>query len=145
MAEILTSDKTDGEEEYEVETAVKAWVDAQVDAEVARAEGLGQRTIKLTVKNCGLVFRDGAVENRVEVDTGFNFDTVEQIMLSPPVDVPCKRGYALRFVILSSGKPIVLLLPYVYELGVAKHTLQRWEFVNKALASSHHVVDAELT
>ena len=36
MAEILTSDKTDGEEEYEVETAVKTWVDAQVDAEVAR-------------------------------------------------------------------------------------------------------------
>ena len=146
MAEVLsTADETDGgDEEYEIEQELKVFVDAAVDAEVVRAEGLGQRTIRLTAKNCGVVFRDGGVTNRVEVDTGFNFDTVQEILLSPAVAIPCKRGYALRFVVLSTGKPVVLLLPYVYQIDVEGNTLQKWEFINKSLMSSHHTVEAEL-
>ena len=147
MAEILTSsaDETNGEEEYEIEQEVKIFVQAQVAAEVARAEGLGQKTVALTVKNCGVVYReDGGIDNRVEVDTGFNFDSVQQLLLSPSQEIPCKPGYALRFVILSTGKPIVLLLPYCYQAGVSGNTLQHWEFINRSLTSSHHRIETDM-
>ena len=65
-------------------------------------------------------------------------------LVSPAVAIPCKRGYALRFVVLSTGKPVVLLLPYVYQTDVEGNTLQKWEFINKSLMSSHHTVEAEL-
>lgn len=150
MAEILTSsaDETNGEEEYEIETELKDWCGEMCDKECERAEAMGQRTLKLTVKNCGLVTKDNKRWNRVEVDTGFDFDKVQQILLSPPVEIPSKikQGFCLRFVILATGKPIVLLLPYVYETkAVQGSPLQHWEFINNDLKSSHHVVDADLS
>ena len=146
MAEIISNaeDETDGDGEYEIETEVKAWVSAAADREAARAEACGTRTLKLTVKNCGVVRGDGRVVNRVEVDTGFNFDTVKQILLSPPTSIPVKAGYSLRFVVLSTGKPIVLLLPYVFEDGLAGNAFKHWEFVNSDLKSSRHQVAADI-
>ena len=124
----------------EVEHDVKAWVAVQVAAECTRAQGLGQRVLRLAVKNCGLVRRDEGIVNRVEVDTGFNFDTVKQILLSDPIPVPCKPGYALRHLVLSTGKPLVVLLPYVYDTTVSKNSFGLWEFQNnKAQASTHQV------
>ena len=67
---------------------LKQWVQEKVDAEVSRAVGLGQRIIKLPVKNCAIVRQDKGVVNRVEVDTGFNFDQVVQILLSEPQQCP---------------------------------------------------------
>ena len=148
MAENVATheDETDGDGEYKVEAGVKAWVGEMADREVARAEALGQRTLKLTTKNCGVVHASGAVVNRVEVDTGFNFDTVSQILLSPPVPIPrdVKDGFSLRFVVLSTGKPIVLLLPYVHETAAPANDFKRWEFINNELRSSHHEVDAAI-
>lgn len=46
---------------------VKEWVQEKVDAEVARVVGLGQRVIKLPVKNCSIVRQTKDVVNRVEV------------------------------------------------------------------------------
>lgn len=125
------------------QSEVKAWVQAQVEAEAARVVGLGQRVIKLPVKNCSIVRQTKDVVNRVEVDTAFNFDTVTQILLSEPVQCPAhiKQGYALRFAVLSTGKPVLLLLPYVYDVSLLGNSLSHWEFINNQFVSSRHQVE----
>ncbi|KAL1522712.1 hypothetical protein AB1Y20_017687 [Prymnesium parvum] len=129
--------------ETDVEHELKLWVQSKVEDEVSRVVGLGQKVIKLPVKNCAVVRQVKDVVNRLEVDTGFNFDTVVQILLSDPVPCPpeVKDGYALRFVVLSTGKPMLLLLPYLYDTSMVGNTLTEWEFINNALASSRHKVD----
>ena len=83
--------------------------------------------MKLPVKNCAIVRQTKDVVNRVEVDTGFNFDTVVQILLSEPEPCPekVKDGYALRFVVLSTGKPmLMLLLPPAVPAGGADSSMR---------------------
>jgi hypothetical protein len=69
-----------------------------------------------------------------------NFDSVEQIFLSDPISLPCKANFALRHVVLSTGKPLVILLPYVYDTAIA-NSLSTWEFRNNKLEASTHQVD----
>jgi len=40
-----------------------------------------------------LVIDGDRIVNRLEVDTGFDFDRVKQIMLSEPIACPVKAGY----------------------------------------------------
>jgi len=70
--------------------------------------GLGQRVIKMPVKNCSIVRQTKDVVNRVEVDTGFNFDTVTQILLSEPVPCPAHikvSAYLVRAAVRCSTLP----------------------------------------
>ena len=94
--------------------------------------------------SCAIIRQPKDVLNRVEVDTGFNFDTVIQILLSEPQPCPptLKEGsFALRFVVLSTGKPMLLLLPYLYDTSLLGNTLTEWEFINNKFASSRHKVE----
>ena len=50
------------------------------------------------------------------------------------------EGRELRFVVLSTGKPIVMMLPYIYAVDPA-NTLQEWDFVNSRLESTRHKVN----
>eukprot|EP00628_Pelagophyceae_sp_CCMP2097_P014442 CAMPEP_0206825404 /NCGR_PEP_ID=MMETSP0975-20121206/14325_1 /ASSEMBLY_ACC=CAM_ASM_000399 /TAXON_ID=483370 /ORGANISM="non described non described, Strain CCMP2097" /LENGTH=152 /DNA_ID=CAMNT_0054367695 /DNA_START=54 /DNA_END=509 /DNA_ORIENTATION=+ len=127
-------DASQGESDDEVETELACWVKVQTDAEVARATAQGGRILRLSSKNCGIV-RDaddgGRIRNRIEVDTGFNFDKVQQILLSDAMPIPTKPGFELRFLILSTGQPLVLLVPYVYDAGIVKpDDMRNWEFIN---------------
>lgn len=131
-------------EELELARKVKEWALKQLDAEVARVQACGQRILKLTAKNCGIVRPEGgSVFNRVEVDTEFDFDSVKQIMMSDPEACPLqeKQGFCLRFVVLSNGKPTLLILPYLYDSSVADNSLQDWEFINNKMQSSRHHVN----
>ena len=78
----------------EIEHELKQWVQTKVEAEISRVVGLGSRIMKLPVKNCAIVRQTKDVINRVEVDTGFNFDTVIQILLSEPE--PCPEKVKVR-------------------------------------------------
>jgi hypothetical protein len=51
-----------------------------------------------------------------------------------------QKGYALRFAVLSTGKPMLLLLPYVYDTSLLGNSLSHWEFINNTMASSRHQV-----
>eukprot|EP00929_Paragymnodinium_shiwhaense_P084629 TRINITY_DN45267_c0_g2_i1.p1 TRINITY_DN45267_c0_g2~~TRINITY_DN45267_c0_g2_i1.p1 ORF type:complete len:216 (-),score=75.19 TRINITY_DN45267_c0_g2_i1:248-895(-) len=132
-------------EELELMKQLKAWAGELLAAEIARVEACGQRIQKLAVKNCGIVRPDsGSLINRVEVETEFDFDVVQQIMLSEPSACPldAKKGFYLRFVVLYTGKPTLLILPYLYDAAVVGTSLQDWEFVNKNMQSSRHHVDS---
>lgn len=95
----------------------------------------------MAVKNCGVV-REKAhvVVNRVEVNTGFDFDNVQRLMLSDPVPCPVKAGYWYVTVLLFTDKPLPLVLPYLYERN-SYNTLTQWVFINNNLARSRHSVD----
>ena len=51
-------------------------------------------------------------------------------------------GYALRFVVLSTGKPIMLMFAYIYDTGFAGNLLQDWQLINSKLKSSRHRIDS---
>ena len=126
------------------ETKVRDWANAQLDEEVNRVTASGAKVIKLFPKNCGVVRPEGEKHcvNRVEFATGLDFDTVEQIMLSDDKSVPEKPGYALRFVVLSTGKPIMLMFAYIYDTGFAGNLLQDWQLINSKLKSSRHRIES---
>ena len=126
------------------EHAVRAWANAQLDQEVARVEASGGKVIKLFPKNCGVVRPEGEKHcvNRVEFSTGMDFDSVEQIMMSEEKPVPEKPGFSLRFVVLSTGKPLVLMFAYIYDAGMTGNLLQDWDLINAQLKSSRHRIDS---
>lgn len=130
-------------EEVALARKLKDWVAQQLDLEVARVEACGQKILRLPVKNCSVLRpTPGKVINRVEVDSALDFDCVEQILLSDPVPCPLqeKKGYSMVFVVLSTGKPIVLIMPYIYDTSVADNSLQEWHLINSKLKTSHHRV-----
>eukprot|EP00928_Gymnodinium_smaydae_P013800 TRINITY_DN15007_c0_g1_i1.p1 TRINITY_DN15007_c0_g1~~TRINITY_DN15007_c0_g1_i1.p1 ORF type:complete len:204 (+),score=50.84 TRINITY_DN15007_c0_g1_i1:57-668(+) len=132
------------EEEQALASKVKEWVKGELDKEVARVEACGQKILRLAVKNCSVVRPDkNSVINRVEIDTTFDFDAVQQIMLSDAMPCPLeeKKGFSLRFVVLSTGKPIVMILPYLYDTSMAGNSLREWSLINNKLKSSRHRVD----
>mmetsp|Transcript_4598 Transcript_4598/g.7614 ORF Transcript_4598/g.7614 Transcript_4598/m.7614 type:complete len:159 (-) Transcript_4598:298-774(-) len=135
--------------DMEIEIDVKKWVDEQMEAEVARLKEVGQPVIRLPVRNCSVVRQVKDVVNRVEVDSAFGFEAVQQLMLSGPTPLPDrlpgKSGYAMRFVVLSTGKPLLLILPYVYDATMVGNTLKDWDFINSKLQSTRHRVEADLT
>ena len=45
-------------------------------------------------RNTAIVEEDDIYVNRVECDTAFDFDRVEQILISEPVPCPVKEGYS---------------------------------------------------
>ena len=44
--------------------------------------------------------------------------------------------------VLSTGKPMLMLLPYLYDTSLVGNSLTEWEFINNSLASSRHKVSA---
>merc|ERR1719221_1113068 len=138
------ADETNGgmdSDEVELARKLKEWVKEQLDKEVARVEACGQKITRLSVKNCSVVRpATGNVINRVEVDSSMDFDTVQQILLSDPVAVPIeeKKGFSMCFVVLSTGKPSVRILPYIFDTSIANNTLKEWSLINSNLKSSHH-------
>ena len=136
---VMSAGSSDGPE-----TKVRDWANAQLDEEVNRVTASGAKVIKLFPKNCGVVRPEGEKHcvNRVEFSTGLDFDTVEQIMLSDDKPVPEKPGFALRFVVLSTGKPIMLMCAYIYDTGFAGNLLQDWQLINSKLKSSRHRIES---
>ena len=105
------------------EVAVAEWCEAQANAEVARLKAMNQRSIMLVPKNMGIVSKDSEkmkriTVNRVEVGTGFNFDKVRQIMLSPRVPCPVKDGFEYVHVLLFTDKPVPIIMPYLFDASV---------------------------
>ncbi|KAA0152094.1 hypothetical protein FNF29_04208 [Cafeteria roenbergensis] len=82
--------------------------------------------------------------NRLEVDATFDFDLVNQLLVSPPVDCPVKEGYKLvTLVLLEKRAATPRLLSYLYQADMPGHSLDRWIFINRELKESYHVVSFE--
>eukprot|EP00742_Colponemidia_sp_Colp-10_P009554 GILJ01010431.1.p1 GENE.GILJ01010431.1~~GILJ01010431.1.p1 ORF type:complete len:168 (+),score=32.94 GILJ01010431.1:29-532(+) len=122
---------------------VAQWMKEQMAKEIARLKTQGATVIPMTVKNTGVVKGGGKkapLINRVEVDTGFDFDKVKQIMLSDPIPSP-KEGFSYVNVLLFTDKPVPLILPYLFDSRKNRNSLSEWVFINNKLIQSRHRVN----
>lgn len=141
-------------EEGAPEVEVAAWITKQLNKETKRISSMGQAVLPVTARNCGIVREEEedkegkkttTIMNRIELNSGFDFRRVVQVMTSPPVACPCKEGYSLVFVVMvvpapssgggSKGKvrmapPPPLLAPYIFDSRIPENDLSSWSLVN---------------
>ena len=75
-----------------------------------------------------------------ECDTGFDFDKVQQIMVSEAVACPVKADYWYVHVLCFTSQPLPLILPYLFFNVGGRNTLRDWLFVNNKMVESRHQV-----
>ncbi|KAF0694575.1 Aste57867_14563 [Aphanomyces stellatus] len=147
--EVLTDANLANENELdEDEQRVAAWIKKQHEKELARLQSAGAKAIPLKVKNMAIVREDdGVVLNRVEVDTSFSMDKIEQILVAEETTrVPSKKDYVYVNVLLlpkgpkPTAAPVALVMPYVYDTTVSGNTLNQWVFINNKMERSHHAI-----
>lgn len=86
-----------------------------------------------------IVREEDEVVNRVEMDTKFDFELIQEIHHSDPIDCPYKAGYVYCNVLLFTDKPLPIIIPYLYQPDPA-NTLHEWLFLNAdAKRVRHHV------
>lgn len=99
-----------------------------------------------------IIREEDAFINRVECDTAFDFNKVEQILISEPIPCPVKPGfnYVMHFSQYNSQvhvillcKNIPLIMPYLYNASYNQngHDLKQWLFINNKLVSSRQTID----
>jgi hypothetical protein len=137
----VLSDKYDVENDPNYSEELVHWMQQQVEQEIKVIESKGAKAIPIPVKNCGILHeKEHLIVNRVEVNTGFNFDKVQRLMLTDPIPCPVRTGYWYVSVLLFTDKPVPLILPYTYEKN--KHNkLAEWVFINNNMARSRHAVN----
>ena len=95
------------------------WTDEQANKQVRKiADAVASeahRVIKLNVRTSEVRVVEGScVVNRLEVETGLKFDSLQQVLVSSLTDAcPHLPGHVLYYVLLKTSKPILLLLPYL--------------------------------
>lgn len=136
--------------------------------EVLRIKEGGARAIPLHVKNCGILVehddivtaqaaitkgtrkRRIKVVNRLEIASGMDFKSVQQLMISEPQSYPYSPGYqyvhVLAFTASSNGS-IALLLPYVYAPFLKKGPISTTmiDAASGGLEAEEEVIAAEKT
>ncbi|KAI8067897.1 hypothetical protein BC940DRAFT_367529 [Gongronella butleri] len=109
-------------DQVDVDQTAKAWIQEQMDTEVNRIRTVGTSVIPVGIKNCGILpnfdQRKARAINRIELDTNFNVNKVEQVMVSAPVEYPHKENFFFVHVVLVTSSPIPLLVPYLYQAGL---------------------------
>ncbi|KAL6069345.1 hypothetical protein QOT17_007608 [Balamuthia mandrillaris] len=135
-------EEEEGEEadRYRRERAVGEWMQNLVKEEVKRIKSAGSNAIPVPIKNTALLRKGNKIINRVEVDTGFDFNKVRQIMLSDPVPCPLKPSFFYVHVLLFTHQPIPIILPYLFKKKRKTNNLTDWMFINNKGQSSHHQV-----
>ncbi|RHY28335.1 hypothetical protein DYB32_006052 [Aphanomyces invadans] len=146
---LTASDLANENELDEDEQLVATWIKGMHEAEICRLTQAGAKAVPLKVKNMAIVREDGGVVlNRVEVDTRFSMDRIEQILVAEETTpVPHKPHFVYVNVVLlpktkqpSDATTMALVMPYVYDARVVGNTLTQWVFLNNNMERSHHVI-----
>ncbi|KAJ3290553.1 hypothetical protein HK104_006690 [Borealophlyctis nickersoniae] len=151
-------------EELSVDTAAKTWISERAAVEAERLRSNGVRPLLMQVRNYGIVRQEEhksmLVINRVEIDTGFDFEQrVKQIMVSDPIPYPNKGDFSYVNVLLLTEKlELPLLVPYIYPNAVqsktkgsgsdkskkgeklVKNDLKEWLLINSKGQRSRHSI-----
>ncbi|TPX42982.1 hypothetical protein SeLEV6574_g05303 [Synchytrium endobioticum] len=103
------------------------WLLITVKAEEQRLRRTGATPLLLTTKNFTMITELGTpsrIVNKVELDTGFDFDKINQILVSDPLPYPHDPEWLYVHVLLittptSAAKPnttqFPLIMPYLYK------------------------------
>jgi hypothetical protein len=81
----------------EPDAAMKSWIQQEVEQEKAALQSRGAKAISLRVKNCSIAIDSSKPKaptavNRVEIDTGFNFELLEQVEFTHEDYGQCLQG-----------------------------------------------------
>eukprot|EP01138_Halocafeteria_seosinensis_P008599 gb/GECG01008789.1/.p1 GENE.gb/GECG01008789.1/~~gb/GECG01008789.1/.p1 ORF type:complete len:194 (+),score=28.84 gb/GECG01008789.1/:1-582(+) len=126
------------------ETNVKDWIQAKVKAEVDRLNSLGQGVIPVEVRNCSVIKGESASwMNRIEANTSFDFEQIQQVLRSEPEPCPVKQGYSFVYVVLFTNK-LPLLVPYIYSTTgqYQSNDLTEWVFINNKMQEARRWVES---
>jgi len=130
----------------------------------------GARTIPMAVKNFSQILEiipppssgpqttqqkpNITIVNRMELDTSFDFEKIQQVMVSEAQPIPERDGFKFCSVLLFTDKPVPLLVPYVFLECISlddstgrkgekiKNPLDTWLLVNNKFQSTRHHVAA---
>ncbi|ORX56412.1 hypothetical protein DM01DRAFT_1406717 [Hesseltinella vesiculosa] len=120
--DIPTSQDPSNEQDANIDLTAKSWIQEQLDKEVNRIHTIGSNVIPVKILNCGVIpnfdMRKARAVNRIELDTNFDVNKIEQVMVSPAVPYPHKDHYFYVNVVLVTGSPIPLIAPYLYHNAV---------------------------
>eukprot|EP00762_Andalucia_godoyi_P003410 ANDGO_06633.mRNA.1 hypothetical protein AURANDRAFT_35198 len=151
LDEVVSRIPLDDNPEDAPDTELKAALERLVREEVERLKTQNVHALHLPLKNCGLVRRsDGDCFNRVEVSSGYDFDKVVQLLISPAQAIANRKGWEMCVVIcltkslrdIVQGERLVCIaIPYVHRRE-RSNSLRYWRFVNSQLTYSDHEVDA---
>ncbi|KAL7750561.1 hypothetical protein RI367_003902 [Sorochytrium milnesiophthora] len=151
----------------EQDSTAKFWIAEQVQAEVDRIKAAGSKVLPMSVSNYALVIdytrpKQPKAINRVEVQTGYDFNKISQIMVSDPIEYPHRDGYRYVNALLFTDKPLPMLVPYLYNSELTagpdaggdastpaarkkpirvKNNLQDWLFINSKGERCRHRID----
>eukprot|EP01086_Lenisia_limosa_P014891 TRINITY_DN46535_c0_g1_i1.p1 TRINITY_DN46535_c0_g1~~TRINITY_DN46535_c0_g1_i1.p1 ORF type:complete len:163 (-),score=32.81 TRINITY_DN46535_c0_g1_i1:86-574(-) len=141
--ESIVEDVSDNKEDHddEIEFEVRDWMNKMLKEEIERLKEQGADVVTYQVKNFGTMNEEGNILNRLEVKADFDFDTITQLLLSPSIEVICKKGYSFCTIICLSESGAAML-PYVYQQN-AKNTMKHFVFINSKLDRSHHVMESQ--
>mmetsp|Transcript_22036 Transcript_22036/g.30769 ORF Transcript_22036/g.30769 Transcript_22036/m.30769 type:complete len:156 (+) Transcript_22036:163-630(+) len=117
------------------------WIKQQVDAEVARIKQQKNNAIPLNVVKAYTSREKRKIINNVEFDTAFDFEKVQQIMVSEQEIVcPIKDQCFYVNVLLFTDKPLPLIFGYLFVRN-KKNKLTEWKFINIKGKKTYHRVD----
>ncbi|TPX35271.1 hypothetical protein SmJEL517_g02216 [Synchytrium microbalum] len=101
-----------------LEDVDKAWLLKTVNLEVERLRRSGTKPILLSTKNFVMTVEEGTpsrIVNKIELDTGFDFDKITQILVSDPIPYPGDTSWEYANVLLiTTNAQFPMILPYLY-------------------------------
>ncbi|CAA17804.1 hypothetical protein POMI540_4145 [Schizosaccharomyces pombe] len=138
----------------QVDEKAKSWIAEKVEEELRRLESVGAKAIPLDVKNYSVMLDEDTdtVVNRIELMTSFDFDHVQQILLSAVQPYPYDKNLMFVYLVILTPLPHPMLIPYLFAPkvvgknllpradGLVENTLKRWTFINDKLKRSDTVV-----
>ena len=131
-------DSTDQDYVDDIDLMAKEWITKHIHEEAERIKDQGLKPLVLIPKNYGIVLQDKSIVNRMELDTGFDFNSrIKQILISETSKYPLKENYGyIHLILLTDNMKIPLLIPYLFPLEFhdeekcKKNTLKEWLFIN---------------
>ncbi|WBW71554.1 Schizosaccharomyces specific protein [Schizosaccharomyces osmophilus] len=149
----VNSSQTDSNT-VQVDEQAKTWIQGKVEEELKRLESIGAKAVPLTVKNYSVILDENTdtVMNRIELKTSFDFNHVQQILLSPAQPYPHDSNLKFLYLVILTNLPHPMLIPYLFTPkvvgknllpradGLVENTLKRWIFINEKLQRADHVV-----
>ncbi|KAG4088485.1 hypothetical protein H8356DRAFT_1724187 [Neocallimastix lanati (nom. inval.)] len=143
----------------EIDLKLNDYLKQKVDNEIQRIKSISKLSpIPLPVKNTSIVIdfpkpKHPIAINRIEVNSGFDFKKIKQIMVSEPEPIDIKPGYSYVHVLLFTDKPLPIIIPYLYEVNLktvtekdkkevlVKNNLTEWLLINSKGERTRQRVD----
>ncbi|OUM63287.1 hypothetical protein PIROE2DRAFT_10185 [Piromyces sp. E2] len=149
-------------EVLEIDLKLNDYLKQKVDNEIQRIKSISKLSpIPIPVKNTSIVIdftkpKHPIAINRIEVNSGFDFKKIKQIMVSEPEPIDIKPGYSYVHVLLFTEKPLPIIIPYLYDVNLkttlendkkevlVKNNLTEWLLINSKGERTRQRVEAFL-